>query len=266
MYRAKQLSRLLGLGVAIAAAFLMPAFVTGSNDSSSDAKPTFGLSTVADKTYFQGTAVTSETLPRASGGDGALTHRITPSLPRGVTFDATTLVLSGLPARIQDSATYTYTATDSDASDPDSVSLRFTIAVHHSSVAARIAAAATEVNEWEDQKPLAVTVTLGEAVETATTVTLRSAGTATLGSDFDFVETGSTAEITVAAEQNSATAMLRPIRDLDKEGDETITLQIATVGSTSLGTEGESVSITIKDAGAPEEQAFEGDEIGRAHV
>lgn len=239
----------------------MPAFAAGSDDNGSDTKPAFGLSTVTDKTYFQGESVAAETRPHATAGDGALTYRIAPPPPRGVRFDATTRVLSGLPTRIQDSATYSHTATDSDASDPDSASLTFAVAMDQPSVAATIAAAATEANEWEDQKPVAVTVTLGEMATTATTVTLRSMGTATLGSDFDFVETGSTPEITVAAGQNSATAMLRPIRDLDREGDETITLGIATIGGASPSTESGTVSIAIRDAGAPEEQVYDGAEV-----
>ena len=75
--------------------------------------------------------MTSLTLPAATGGNGTLSYSLTPSLPSGLSFDATTRVLSGRPTAAAASATYTYTVSDADgittAADKDT--LTFTIAV-----------------------------------------------------------------------------------------------------------------------------------------
>ena len=68
-------------------------------------------------------------MPAASGGDGTLTYAITPQLPAGLTFDPATRPLSGAPAIALPATLYTYTATDSDTTDPDSTSLTFSIVV-----------------------------------------------------------------------------------------------------------------------------------------
>ena len=81
---------------------------------------------IADKSYTQNLAINPETLPEASGGDGALTYAISPALPAGLAFDAATRVLSGTPTASQAATVFTYTATDSDTVDPDSASLTFT--------------------------------------------------------------------------------------------------------------------------------------------
>ena len=63
-----------------------------------------------------GTAV-DLTLPRATGGNGAITYTLTPATPTGVNFDAATRVLSGMPSTVAGATTYTYTAGDTDGSD-----------------------------------------------------------------------------------------------------------------------------------------------------
>ena len=73
----------------------------------------FKGSTVTAQRYRTGTAI-SITLPQATGGVGTLTYSLTPALPSGLTFDATTRELSGTPGEIMDATEYTLTATDED--------------------------------------------------------------------------------------------------------------------------------------------------------
>ena len=88
--------------------------------------PSFGDATISDQTWVQNTAIAALTLHAASGGDGGLTYALTPSLPDGVSFDATTRVLSGRPTTLQAATEYTYTATDADG---DAATLSFAITV-----------------------------------------------------------------------------------------------------------------------------------------
>ena len=91
-----------------------------------DLTPSFGTATIADQTYVQNTAIQTLTLPPASGGDGTLTHSLSPAAPSGLTFDASARTLSGTPTQAQPATPFTYTATDTDG---DSVSLTFVITV-----------------------------------------------------------------------------------------------------------------------------------------
>ena len=94
-------------------------------DPTPDYLPSFKGSTVTAQRYRTGTAI-NITLPQATGGDEALTYALTPALPSGLTFDATTRELSGTPGEIMDETEYTLTATDTDG---DATTLTFTLAV-----------------------------------------------------------------------------------------------------------------------------------------
>ena len=209
-----------------------------------DLMPSFDQASIPDKVYERDLAIDSETLPAATGGDGALTYAISPDLPAGLTFDSATRLLSGTPTEAQAATLYTYTATDSDAADPDLVSLPFTITV--AAVAAvSISAAATEMDEGDDHTPIAVTLTLSEPVIGDVTIALAASGTAWLGSDFDL---GST-EVTVTEGSTQATTTMTPIRDLEAEGDETITLEIDSIaGRGEIGAPA-AVHVDIRDLG-----------------
>ena len=95
-----------------------------------DATPTFGTATIPPQRYTQGVAVTTAALPAASGGEGTLAYTVSPGLPSGLTFDAATRVIAGMPLA---AAPYALVATDDEgtaaASDDDRVSLAFTVAV-----------------------------------------------------------------------------------------------------------------------------------------
>ena len=91
-----------------------------------DESPSFGASTIPGQTWVKNTAIASSTLPAATGGNGELVYALGGDLPAGVTFDASTRILSGTPAKKQEATEYTYTATDADG---DAASLLFTIEV-----------------------------------------------------------------------------------------------------------------------------------------
>ena len=90
--------------------------------------PTFATgTTISSISATNGTAITSVTLPEATDPDAntTLTYTVTPTLPAGLTFTASTRILSGTPTAVSASATYTYTASDSTLS----ATLTFTIQV-----------------------------------------------------------------------------------------------------------------------------------------
>ena len=92
-----------------------------------DKKPSLS-GTIPDLTLQEDETMSPVTLPAATGGDPPLTYSL-PGLPEGLALDPLTRVLSGTPTVAQDDVTYTYTATDSDNTAPDSASLSFDIAV-----------------------------------------------------------------------------------------------------------------------------------------
>ena len=219
--------------------------VAGCSGGGGDPRPTFGQSRIPDKIYDRNRMIDDETLPAATGGDGELTYTLSPDLPAGLTFDPETRLLSGTPTEAQSATLYTYTATDSDATGPDSASLTFMITAE--AVAAVSISAAAEVSEGDDRTPLVVTLALSDPVTGPVTITLAVSGTARLGSDFDL--TGST--VAVAEGSTQAVTTITPIRDLEAEGDETITLEIDSVtGRGEIGSQ-PSVDIVIRDLGAP---------------
>ena len=85
----------------------------------------FGSETIDNQAWVVGTAA-SVTLPEATGGNGTITYSLSPALPSGKTFTASTRVLDGTPTGRFTSATFTYTATDADS---NTVTLTFTIVV-----------------------------------------------------------------------------------------------------------------------------------------
>ena len=62
-------------------------------------------------TYTKGTAIANNT-PSSSGG-AVLSYSVSPALPTGLTFNATSGIVSGTPSVITAAANYTVTATNS---------------------------------------------------------------------------------------------------------------------------------------------------------
>ncbi len=95
-----------------------------------DTAPAFAPGTgIADLELTDGVAMTTVTLPAASGGDGPPTYAVSPALPAGLAFDAAARTISGTPTAVAAPATFTYTATDADPTDPDSAEISFVIGV-----------------------------------------------------------------------------------------------------------------------------------------
>jgi hypothetical protein len=91
-----------------------------------DQMPTFGDAMIDDVDYVENMPITDMTLPAAMSGDPPLTYSLTPELPAGLAFDATTRVLSGTPTEPMAATEYTYMVTDVDG---DSAMLTFEITV-----------------------------------------------------------------------------------------------------------------------------------------
>ena len=82
--------------------------------------------TLADQSYYVGSAIDDLTLPVARQGTQPYSYALTPELPKGLMFDASTRILRGTPTEATAAKTYTYTATDASA---NSATLTFTIEV-----------------------------------------------------------------------------------------------------------------------------------------
>ena len=93
---------------------------------SADTAPSFGDKTIADQTYTQNAEIPTLSLPEATGGEVPLTYSLSPDLPTGLSFDATTREITGTPTVAAAETEYTYTATDEDY---DAVTLVFDITV-----------------------------------------------------------------------------------------------------------------------------------------
>ncbi len=91
-----------------------------------DDTPSFGAKTIDDQTYIEGVAITTLTLPEATGGNRTLRYTLEPALPKGLAFDASSREITGTPTTATASETYSYTATDADG---DAATLTFTIEV-----------------------------------------------------------------------------------------------------------------------------------------
>ncbi|MCY4515291.1 MAG: S8 family serine peptidase [Candidatus Tectomicrobia bacterium] len=211
-----------------------------------DRRPNFQQASIPDKTYVQRQVIIGETLPAAVGGDGALTYTVSPALPAGLIFDPASRLLSGTPSASQPATLYSYTTTDSDAADPDSASLTFRITVEPVALVT-ISAEVEEVDEGDDLTPIDITLTLSEAVKGQVAVVLASTGTADAGSDFDIANT----EIIVTEGRTQATTTVTPIRDLESEQDETITLEIDSVDGRGEVGAPSSARVAIRDLGTP---------------
>ena len=92
--------------------------------------PTFGSASVTDKVYRTGSQISPVFLPTATGGDGSLTHTLSPALPTGLSLVGGTVIF-GTPTEAVAEAEYTWTATDED---DDTASITFDITVEEDMV------------------------------------------------------------------------------------------------------------------------------------
>ena len=75
--------------------------------------PTAAPNGVSIREFVVGQYVDGLVLPAGSGGRAPLTYSLSPALPAGLTFDATTRTISGTPQAASE-AVYTYTVTDAN--------------------------------------------------------------------------------------------------------------------------------------------------------
>ena len=89
---------------------------------------TFMTTTVKAQTYTKNTAIQALNLPEATGGMGPYTYTLDP-VPAGLSFDAASRTLSGIPDATQALTRHTYTVTDNTTDTALTASLTFTITV-----------------------------------------------------------------------------------------------------------------------------------------
>jgi len=112
--------------------------VTATDVNGSNAHTSFSLAVTvsplianvsnASISLTQNSAATPFSPATVTGGSGAITYTISPSLPTGLTLSSSTGIISGTPTALLSSATFTETATDS-ASPPDTVTATFALSV-----------------------------------------------------------------------------------------------------------------------------------------
>ncbi len=111
----------------------------------------FGGAAVADQSWIKDLPIATLTLPAATGGNGTTTYSLSPSLPDGLSFDASARTISGTPTATTTKATYYYTATDGT----DTAALSFGVEVTEGLVSAqgaKIQAGLSWVTTPTDQK------------------------------------------------------------------------------------------------------------------
>ena len=112
-----------------------PATLTFDIEVAADLTPAFASSAAIPAQFWtEGTAISTLQLPAASGGNAPLTYSLTPTLPTGLTFDATARTLTGTPTAALDKTTFTYIVSDGDG---DPATLAFDIEVISAAMAMR---------------------------------------------------------------------------------------------------------------------------------
>ncbi len=231
-----------------------------------DLAPTFGTATtISDKSWTHNKAITSFSLPQATGGDGALTYSLSRgqttgsrALPAGVSRSGRSV--SGTPSALLANTEFTWTATDSDG---DKASLMFDIEVLPQVSIARKKA---EVAEGQNAE-FTLTASAAPAASLAVTVRVTQSGT--------FISGTAPTSATISASRTTATLSVPTAKDSIDEADGSVSAEVRTgtgyaVGSaasasvsvrdtprisiaagTSPVTEGANATFTITAAGAP---------------
>ena len=175
---------------------------------SADTAPAFaGNAAIEAQTYAALTAIMPLTLPTATGGNGAITYTLTPAIP-GLTLDAATGVLTGMPTTEATATTYTYTAADADDNTAagDEVSLTFSLTVTEA-IPTGVVMSVNPTMVMESATPTAVMLTAtvtGGTFNVARVVRWRlNDGTASQFSDYTRI--GNT-DLTIPANMVSGTA------------------------------------------------------------
>ncbi|MCY4233959.1 MAG: putative Ig domain-containing protein, partial [Bacteroidetes bacterium] len=88
--------------------------LTIADDDDSDVQPLSFATTIPNQSFTVGVPIDEVVLPDAVGGTQPYRYALTPDLPEGLEFDATTQTLSGTPSKSISATTYTYMATDDE--------------------------------------------------------------------------------------------------------------------------------------------------------
>ena len=132
------------------------------------------VTATSDQTWVKSAAV-SLTLPASSSGNTPLTYSLAGTLPKDVSFNASTRVLSGTPSATQTAATYTYKVRDRDG---DEATDKFTIEVTNETPTL------TSVANQSWLKDIAVSLTLPAASGGDAPLTYSLSGTLPTGVTF----------------------------------------------------------------------------------
>ena len=166
------------------AAFSKTSFTYTVTDANGDtATLTFDIEVAADLTpafasgaaisaqpWTAGTAIGTLPLPAASGGNAPLTYSLTPTLPTGLTFNATARTVTGTPTATFSKTSFTYTVTDGDG---DTATLTFDIEV--------VAAPRVTSVTFENSPASGDTYGQGETIEVRVTFNRPVVGTKSVG-------------------------------------------------------------------------------------
>lgn len=83
-----------------------------------DEMPSFAADTsISNMTFIQNSAIDAIVLPRAMGGNGALTHVLDPALPTGLELDLDTFTINGTPTNAVETTAFTWKVTDVDGDE-----------------------------------------------------------------------------------------------------------------------------------------------------
>ena len=88
--------------------------LTIADDDDSDVQPLSFATTIPNQSFTVGVPIDEVVLPDAVGGTQPYRYALTPDLPEGLEFDATTQTLSGTPSKSISATTYTYMVTDDE--------------------------------------------------------------------------------------------------------------------------------------------------------
>ena len=214
-----------------------------------DTAPTFADS-VADVSATVGTAIAPVVLPVATG-DGILTYSVS-TLPAGLTFNAATRTLAGIPTAATDGAvSVIYTVLDGDAENPESAVLGFTIEVAPKPPLAISVSSPSSIREDAGPTEITLTATLAEAAPADETVQFDlvspSAGTPAVR-DVDYeVRLPSDKAITISAgeTEGTRTITLNPLDNAKMDGRRSLSVRVTALGDSAQ------TDITITDDETP---------------
>ncbi len=109
----------------------------------------------------------------------------------------------------------------------------------------------SESIEEHDKVSATITASITQSQSSDLTVDLETSGSATEGADYDL------GSLTIEAGETSGTTELVPIRDWDKEGAETVDINVDTEANSDLSQDGSGVSLTIEDSFEESEEETE---------